>query len=197
MTTLLAIGFPYPTTAIAAAEDVLRLEPDLVSEPDDVAVVICDDNDAYHVTTNHLTGQDEHPFFWHLLLTALIFVPGSGTLTASEQGTFSQRLASLGLLESFQDKLREMLAPETSMLLLLAEQVPADALAALARFGGKVLAVSLVPDAEEQLAQVLRDTRGRTPPSARKPATGGRTGRGATTERSGQGLVRRGPPFLP
>src|SRR3954447_11728808 len=187
MTTLLAIGFPYPTTASAAAEDVLSLEPDLVCEPDDVAVVTCDDSDAYHVTTNHATGQDEHPFFWHLLLTALIFVPGSGTLTATELGTFSQRLAALGLQESFQDKLREMLAPQTSMLLLLAEQVPADALAALARFGGKVLAVSLVPDAEERLVDALRETGDRTPPLARRPGTGD-----DATEGGGPGIIRAG-----
>src|SRR3954467_7051245 len=187
MTTLLAIGFPYPTTASAAAEDVLSLEPDLVCEPDDVAVVTCDDSDAYHVTTNHVTGQDEHPFFWHLLLTALIFVPGSGTLTATELGTFSQRLAALGLQESFQDKLREMLAPQTSMLLLLAEEVPADALAALARFGGKVLAVSLVPDAEERLVDALRETGARPPPLARRPPA---TGDDATE--GGPGIIRAG-----
>jgi uncharacterized membrane protein len=158
MTTLLAIGFPYSTTASAAAEDVLRLEPDLVSEPDAVAVVSCDDADAIHVTTNHPAGQDEHLFFWHLLLTALIFVRGSGARTDAEMGALSRRLAALGLLESFQDRLREMLAPDTSALLLLADRVPPEALASLGRFGGKVLAVSLVPDVEDQLVHALRET---------------------------------------
>ena len=39
MTTLLALGFPYSTSANAAAQDIVLQEPDLATEPDAVAVV--------------------------------------------------------------------------------------------------------------------------------------------------------------
>lgn len=161
MRTLLVLGFPYSTSADAAAQDILLQEPDLATEPDAVAVVSCDDDGAFHVTTNHTPGDQSRSFFWHLVLTALVFLPGSGTLGEGDLRVFSRRLEALGFDDAFQDRLREMLAPDTSALFLLATQpVPADALAALGRFGGKLLAASLVADIEARISDVLSETRG-------------------------------------
>jgi uncharacterized membrane protein len=152
MTTLLVLGFPYPTTAGAAAQEVLLQERDL-AEPDAVAVVIRDDQGAFHITTNHTPGTKGYPrFFWQLLLTALILPPGSGDPADEDLEEFFPRPEALGLDDSFQDQVREMLPPDTSALFLLAtEPVPADALTALGRFGGKLLAASLVPGAQSAL----------------------------------------------
>ena len=161
MRTLLVLGFPYSTSADAAAQDILLQEPDLATEPDAVAVVSCDDDGAFHVTTNHTPGEEGRSFFWHLVLTALVFLPGSGRLGDGDLRVFSRRLEALGFDDAFQDRLREMLAPDTSALFLLATQpVPADALTALGRFGGKLLAASLVTDIEAQISDVLSETRG-------------------------------------
>jgi uncharacterized membrane protein len=160
MRTLLVLGFPYSTSADAAAQDILLQEPDLATEPDAVAVVSRDDDGAFHVTTNHSPGEEGRSFFWHLVLTALVFLPGSGTLGEGDLRVFSRRLEALGFDDAFQDRLREMLAPDTSALFLLATQpVPADALTALGRFGGKLLAASLVPDVEAGISDVLSGTR--------------------------------------
>jgi uncharacterized membrane protein len=156
MTTLLVLGFPYPTTADAAAQDILLQEPELAATPDAVAVVTCDDDGAFHVTTNHTLAEDGPLFFWQLLLTALVFLPGSRGLDEHDLNELSQRLEALGLDVPFQDRLREMLAPDRSALFLLATQpLPADALTALGRFGGKLLAASLSPDIEVRLTHAL------------------------------------------
>src|SRR5207245_1706779 len=87
---------------------------------------------------------------------------------------FSRRLEALGFDDAFQDRLREMLAPDTSALFLLAtEPVPADALTALGRFGGKLLAASLVADVEAQISDVLSGTRGSSLTPAVVALTGG------------------------
>ena len=125
-----------------------------------VAVVTRDDGGAFHVTTSHSLAENGPLFFWQILLTALIFLPGSGVLEEHDLDQLSQRLAMLGLDVSFQDRLREMLAPDRSALFLLATQpVPADALTALGRFGGKLVAASLSPDIEVRLTQALVETR--------------------------------------
>jgi uncharacterized membrane protein len=161
MTTLLVLGFPYGTTAVAAAEEVALWEPDLGAEPDAVAVVSRDDQGAVHITTNHVLGRPGRPFFWERLLTALILVPGAddpGDDDGLEDPTPS--LEALGLDAAFQEAVREMLAADTSALFLLATApVPADALTALGRFGGKLLATSLVTDPRGAL----------TPPQPRSP----------------------------
>ncbi len=54
-----------------------------------------------------------------------------------------------------------MLAPDTSALfLLVTEPVPADTLTSLGRFGGRLLAASLVPDVEAGLMRALHPTDG-------------------------------------
>jgi uncharacterized membrane protein len=159
MTTLLALGFPYSTSANAAAQDIVLQEPDLATEPEAVAVVSCDDDGAFHVTTTHTLGKEGHRFFWQLLLTALIFLPASPTIDEQELRAFCRRLEELGFDPSFQERLREMLAPDTSALFLLTSRsVPADALTALGRFGGNLLAAPLAPDIEIRIMNALHET---------------------------------------
>jgi|tagenome__1003787_1003787.scaffolds.fasta_scaffold20949197_4 uncharacterized membrane protein len=147
MTTLLVLGFPYPTTAVAAAQEIALWEPDLAAEPDAVAVVSRDDQGAVHITTNHTLGRPGRPFFWEHLLTALILLPRAGKPGGDELEDRALSLEALGLDASFQDGVREMLAADTSALFLLTTgPVPADALTALGRFGGKLLATSLSTD---------------------------------------------------
>lgn len=158
MPTLLVVGFLYRTTADAAAQDVLGLEPGLAVETDAVVVVSCDEAGALHVTTNHVPGRDERRSFWQMLLAALIFLPRSPALTRADRHDLARRIARLGLDEDFQDRLREMVVPESSALLLLVDGgLPVDALTSLGRFGGRLLSASLVPDAELRIRQVIED----------------------------------------
>jgi len=156
MTALLVLGFPYPTSANAAAEDILLQEPELAGEPDAVAVVTRDDERGLHITTNHSVGRRRRRFLWHLLITALVLLPEAETDAEADITGRSQRLAALGLDAPFQDRLRSMLGPETSALfLLVTEPVPAATLTSLGRFGGRLLAASLVPDVEAALMHAL------------------------------------------
>src|SRR5215204_76134 len=76
MTTLVAVAFPYETTASAAAEDVRRTALDIVVDAGAVAVVSCDRTGRYHATTNHAgTDGTRWGVFWILLFTALFFAP--------------------------------------------------------------------------------------------------------------------------
>jgi len=155
-TTLLVLGFPFPTSAKAAAEDILLEEPELAGEPEAVAVVTRDDGRGLSITTNHTLGTRGRRFFWHLLITALVLLPESETHAEPDLTEHPQRLAALGLDAPFQDGLRAMLAPNTSALfLLVTEPVPAVTLTSLGRFGGRLLAASLVPDVEAGLVHAL------------------------------------------
>ena len=102
MTTLLVLGFPYPTTAVAAAQEVALWEPDLGAEPDAVAVVSRDDQGAVHITTNHTLGRPGRPFFWEHLLTALILAPAAGDTGDDDLEAPFLGLEALGLDAAFQ-----------------------------------------------------------------------------------------------
>jgi uncharacterized membrane protein len=171
MTTLLVLGFPYPTSANAAAEDILLQEPELAGEPDAVAVVTRDEGRGLQITTNHTLGTRGRRFFWHLLITALVLLPESQTHAAAGLRDHSQRLAALGLDALFQDRLRTMLAPGTSALfLLVTKPVPAGTLTSLGRFGGRLLAASLVADVEAGLMHALHAIDGVLVQPAEHPA---------------------------
>lgn len=165
MISLLVLGFPYPTTGHAAAQEILLQEPDFAAGPDNVAVVSRDDAGAFHVTTNHTPGGGGRSLLWHLLLTALI-LPEDRAGPAHDLAALSDHWPALGVDGSFGEQVREMLAPDTSALFLLAtEPVSPDALTALGRFGGRLLAAPLVPDIDARIANALaRATGPATPP---------------------------------
>ena len=53
MADLIAIGYPDETTALAAMDEVGRLEQDLVIQPDAVAAIVRNREGKLRVTTNH------------------------------------------------------------------------------------------------------------------------------------------------
>lgn len=157
MTTLVAVGFPYATTAGAASQDILVLEPDMALDVDSIALISRDDRGQFQVTTNHqsLPGESRG-LFWVLLFTALFFVPVSSVLTGRDLNDLDRRVEAAGVSESFRVRVREMLQPDTSALfLIVAGALPAEAVEALGRFGGKVLATSLRDDAETQILSAV------------------------------------------
>lgn len=157
MTTLVAVAFPYATTAAAAAQDILLLEPDMAVDIDSVALISCDDRGQFQVTTHHrsLPG-DSHGLFWVSLFTALFFVPVSAVLSSHGTHELQRRMAEAGLSQSFQTMVRALLQPETSALfLIVGGSLPVEALEALGRFGGKVLATPLRDDAETRILHAV------------------------------------------
>jgi uncharacterized membrane protein len=158
MSLLIAVIFPYATTASAAAEHVRQLEGDLAPDPGSLAVVSCDDHGEYWITTNHPGDADAgRASLWFLLLNALVLVPSAEGLGDLRRRTLGTTLAQAGLDLPFQRVLQEDLGPDTSALFLLLDALPGEgALDALRRFAGAVHIVELAPNAETLVAQALR-----------------------------------------
>jgi uncharacterized membrane protein len=157
MTVLVVVIFPYATTASAAAEHVRQMEGDLAPDPGSLAVVSCDDEGEYWITTNHPGDADaSRASLWFLLLNAMVLVPSADSLGDIGGRTLATTLARAGIDPSFQTALRQGLGPDTSALFLLLEGPPGDgALDALRRFAGAVHTAQLAAGAEMLVAQAL------------------------------------------
>lgn len=137
MPTLVAIGYPDATTAIAAAEEVRGSAPALGIAPEAIASVTRDRDGGYQVDTHHhaVAGGAAWGIFWGRLFDVLFFVPGG-------------RAAGSGIDRGFQDEVRDVLQPGTSALfLLVGPGGPGEPVERLRRFGGTV---STSPLGEEQ-----------------------------------------------
>lgn len=158
MAELLAIGYDDETTAAQAAEEVHRLAEDLVIQPDAVAAIRRDQHGKFHVTTSHhevATGAT-WGMFWGLLFGVLFFVPILGVAIGAMMGALMGKVAKLGIDESFQQQVRDMLQPGTSALFLVVEKMTTDKVNdALSKYGGTVLKSSLSKEAEQELQEAL------------------------------------------
>jgi uncharacterized membrane protein len=161
MTTLVAVAFPHETTASAAAEDVKRLASDIILEPDAIAVISRDEQSRFHVTTHHhpVTGSSTWGIFWVMLFSVLFFVPSFGMTVGDSIGGLLGMIQRSGIDDAFQQAIRELLQPGASALFLAVDPaVPADAVAALGRFGGTVVTSLLPAQSERDLQRALHGT---------------------------------------
>lgn len=127
MADLIAIGYDDETTAAKAEAEAERLAQDLLIQPDAVAVIVCNQKGKFKVQTNH-----------HAV------------------GAMMGKVAKIGIDESFQSQVRDMLTPGTSALFMVVEKVTPDkAIEALSQYGGTVLKSSLSHDAERELQEYL------------------------------------------
>lgn len=157
MTFLVVVIFPYATTASAAAEHVRLVEGDLAPDGSSLAIVSCDEQGDFAVTTMHPGDVDTgRGGSWFLLVNALVLLPTSGTLTDIGAHVLTSRLAQAGLDRGFQRDVHQGLVPDSSALMLLLDEPPVDdALVSLRRLAGVVHVARLVPDAEQLVAQAL------------------------------------------
>ena len=85
MTDLIAIAYPDTTTALAAMDEVHKLQSDLVIQADAVATIVCDKDGKYKTTTNHHSvGRGAMwGLFWGVACFAVpILAVGANPLTA-------------------------------------------------------------------------------------------------------------------
>src|SRR5690349_11696910 len=124
MATLVAVGFPYATTASAAAEDTLLLAPDLALDVDAIAVISCDEQGGFHVTTHHhlVTDGPTRSIFWLLLFSVLFFVPSFGMPAGAALRPLLQRIEQAGIDDTFVCRIRDLLQPGTSALFLAVDR---------------------------------------------------------------------------
>lgn len=158
MSTLIAIGYPDEKAAATASQEVQRSARDLVIEPDAIAVIQCDREGKFHVTTNHhAVGKGSTwGMFWGLLFGVLFFIPVFGMALGAGLGALMGKVEQAGIDREFQDQVRDMLLPGTSALFMVVEQDPPDqAVAGVAKYGGTVLTSSLSAKAESELQEAL------------------------------------------
>jgi uncharacterized membrane protein len=154
MADLIAIGYPDETTALAAMDEVGRLERDLVIQPDAVAAIVRNREGKLRVTTNHhaVGAGTTWGMFWGMLF----FVPFLGMAVGAGLGAMMGKVEKFGIDKQFQDQVRDMLKPGTSALFMVVEKVTPDkAVEGLRQYGGTVLKSSLSKDAEAQLQEAL------------------------------------------
>ena len=158
MATLIAIGYPDETTAVAAADEAERLASDLIIQPDAIAVIRRDREGKYHVTTNHhaVGGGATWGMVWGLLFGMLFFIPVFGMAMGAGMGALMGKLTKTGIDKQFQEQVRDLVQPGTSALFLIVEKVTPDkAVEAMARFGGTVLKTSMSKEQEAELQAAL------------------------------------------
>ena len=148
MTTLVAVAFPYESTASAAAEDVRRLVLDVRVDPDAVAVVSRDRAGGYQLTTSHgLSGGTQWGVFWVLLCESLFGDQPSPELRRSARSRAHGRRAHT-VDDSFRRHLRDMLMPGTSILFLAVDGIVSEhAVRELTRLGGVLVTWGMTADA--------------------------------------------------
>ena len=161
MADLVAIGYDDETTAHQAAAEVGRLTQELIIQPDAVAVITCDQEGKYHVTTNHhaVAGGATWGMFWGLLFGMLFFVPVLGIAVGAGLGALMGKLEKSGIDKQFQSQVKDMVQPGTSALFLVLDKATPDkAIAAMQKYGGTVLKSSLSEQAEAELQSALHGT---------------------------------------
>jgi uncharacterized membrane protein len=161
MADLIAIGYDDEETAAKAAEEVYRLQKDLIIEPEAVAVIVRDKEGKFRVTTNHHPVAEGFTWgmFWGVLFGLLFFIPLFGLAVGGAFGALFGAIEKAGIDKAFQQEARDMLRPGTSALFMVVDKMTTDkALAALSNYGGKVLKSSLSSDAERQIQEALQGT---------------------------------------
>ena len=139
MTTLVAVAFPYESTASAAAEDVRRLALDVPVDPDAIAVVSRDRAGALQMTTSHGAGGGwtRWGVFWVLLCDALF---GEHPADPGQSGG--------AVDDAFRQHLRDMVTPGTSALFLAVDGIVSEnTVRELTRLGGILVTWAMTADA--------------------------------------------------
>jgi len=155
VTTLVAVAFPYESTASAAAEDVRRLALDVPVEPDAVAVVSRDRAGALQMTTRHgLGGGTRWGVFWVLLCDAL-FGNRPADTGGSAPGHAPGRRGPAGD-DTFRRNLRDMVTPGSSALFLAVDGIVSEqAVRELTRLGGVLVTWGMTADARRLVEGAL------------------------------------------
>ena len=91
-----------------------------------------------------------------MLIGLLFFVPGVGLLLGGAMGAPFGKLGKTGVNEQFRSQVQDMLKPDSSAVVIMADKVTEDKFAdAMGPFGGQLLKTSLSEEDEKELAHDL------------------------------------------
>jgi uncharacterized membrane protein len=159
MSELIAIGYPQEATAQRARDEVNQL----IQRPDTARAIIRNGEGSSWVAANPhgLAVRIIWGMVWGLLV-GLGFGTGLGVVVGAGLGVILAKVDRSGINRAFQGRVRGMLQPGTSTLIVQVEVGTWDGVAeVLSRYGGSVLESSLSLDAEWRLQEaLLRGTTG-------------------------------------
>jgi uncharacterized membrane protein len=153
MSELIAIGYPQEATAQRARDEVNQL----IRRPDTARAIIRNCQGSIWVAGNPygLAVGIIWGMFWGLVV-GLGLGTGLGVVVGAGLGAVLAKVDRSGINRAFQGRIRGMLEPGMSTLVVRVEMGPSDAVAeVLSRYGGTVLESSLSPDAEWRLQEAL------------------------------------------
>lgn len=161
MSDLIIIGYPDETTAQKVWEELVRLERDYLVDLDDAAIIRRDQKGKLHITTpaHHAVAWGTFSgLFWGVLI-GLIFLFPLAPLVGVAGGIMGAALGAaenLGIKDEFKQRVRDMIQPGTSAILVILRKATLDKFVdALRPYGGTILQTSLPRDAEQQLMRSL------------------------------------------
>ncbi|HEY6791491.1 MAG TPA: DUF1269 domain-containing protein [Trebonia sp.] len=161
MSDLIIIGYPDETTAQKVWEELVRLERDYLVDLDDAAIIRRDRKGKLHITTpaHHAVAWGTFSgLFWGVLI-GLIFLFPLAPLAGVAGGIMGAAFGAaenLGIKGEFKQRVRDMIQPGTSAILVILRKATLDKFVdALRPYGGTILQTSLPRDAEQQLMKTL------------------------------------------
>ncbi|MFG2895809.1 DUF1269 domain-containing protein [Streptomyces zaomyceticus] len=163
MSELIVLGYEDRAVANRAFAAVQKLEDSHVVELTGIAVVSVDADGETHVDTparreGRVALSATAGALWGMVLGMIILTPGIGVVGAAVGGLIG-KLSQMGVDNKFRDKVRSLLAPGSSAVVIMASKVDEDRFAAaMEEFGGTVLKTSLPEESERELTEQLAGT---------------------------------------
>jgi uncharacterized membrane protein len=153
MAELIAIGYPEEATAQQVRDEVSWL----TKRPNTARAIIRNCEGTIWVATNPY--RLAVGIIWGMvlgLLVDLVAGTGVGVLVGAGLGAVIAKVDRSGIDRRFQSRVRAMLKPGMSTLVVLVDKRTTDTVAeALSRHGGTIMESSLSPDAEWRLKEAL------------------------------------------
>ncbi|MET9728809.1 DUF1269 domain-containing protein [Streptomyces zaomyceticus] len=160
MSELIVLGYEDRAVANRAFAAVQKLEDSHVVELTGIAIVSVDADGETHVDTparreGRVALSATAGALWGMVFGMIILTPGIGVVGAAVGGLIG-KLSQMGVDNKFRDKVRSLLAPGSSAVVIMASKVTEDRFAAaMEEFGGTVLKTSLPEESERELAEQL------------------------------------------
>lgn len=158
MAELVVIGYKDEPTANQALGTLGQLQKDLVVDLAGAAVVTCDAEGKYKMSTpTHATGAGAASgALWGTLIGLLFFVPFAGLLIGGIFGALFGKLSDVGIREEWRQQVQDVVQPgQAALAFMVVKATPDKTLEALAPFGGTVLKTSLSNEVEEEIQKAL------------------------------------------
>jgi uncharacterized membrane protein len=168
MSDLIVIGYPDEQTAPRVWDELRSLQRDYLVDLEDGAVIIHKPGGKFEVRTSHQPMADQAMWglFWGFLIGLIFFVPLLGMAFGAATGAIFGAIEKTAINKQFRDRVREMIKPGTSAILVIVRKVTPDRfLEALRPYGGTVLRTSLSHEDEQRLQEALH---GRAAPAGIK-----------------------------